>query len=527
MVLQSTVTNYGMDSHTVTPTLQGGSQSPQEPQSKQTAEVLDKPANKGVQLKRELGIFSAVNLIIGVMIGSGIFVSPASALIRSGSVGLCLVVWAVCGLISLLGALAFAELGTVVPKSGGEYSYFLEAYGKLHPFWGPLPAFTCAWIYILILRPAEVAVICLTFAEYVLQPFSCILDGLSKEESALDKKLIALCALGFITAINCISVKLYVRVQNVFTICKLIACAVVIVGGIYVLCIGKTDHFHNPFEGSTTSTKNIALAFYSGLWAYDGWSTVVSVTEEVKNPEINILRSIVIAVPLVTGVYFMMNVAYMAVLTISEMESATAVAVDFGDRVLGPMKFIIPLGVAISTFGCALSIQFSVARFCFVAGREGHMIEMFSYVHLLRLTPAPAVAIQGIISFLCIIVGNINTLIDFASFLIWIFYGVAMVALILMRFTKRNVYRPYKVPIVIPILIIFVAIFLSVVPIVTDPSLKYLIAVGLILLGLVVYTPLIYYKKTPYKLMRKLTYIVQVLMQVVPPEKESDLPGEK
>lgn len=91
--------------------------------------------------------------------------------------------------------------------------------------------------------------------------------------------------LGLITGINCISVKLYVRVQNVFTICKLIACAVVIFGGIYVLCSGKTEHFENPFQNSTTSVKEIALAFYSGLWAYDGWSTVVSVTEEVKNPE--------------------------------------------------------------------------------------------------------------------------------------------------------------------------------------------------------------------------------------------------
>lgn len=128
--------------------------------------------------------------------GSGIFISPSGALERSGSVGLCLVVWAVCGLISLLGALAFAELGTVVPKSGGEYSYFLEAYGKLHPFWGPLPAFICSYIYILILRPAEVAVICLTFAEYVLQPLICMSGGLSEESSAHDKKLIALCALG-------------------------------------------------------------------------------------------------------------------------------------------------------------------------------------------------------------------------------------------------------------------------------------------------------------------------------------------
>lgn len=154
------------------------------------------------------------------------------------------------------------------------------------------------------------------------------------------------------------------------------------------------------------------------------------------------------------------------------------------------------------------------------------MVECFSYIHLNRLTPAPAVVIQGVIALIFTIVGNIETLIDFASFLVWIFYGLAMVALIIMRYTKKNVYRPYKVslihfnnklffkiltqcmfypqvPIIIPILIIFVAIFLSVVPIITDPSPKYLVAIGFILIGVIIYTPLVYYKKTPNRLMRK------------------------
>ncbi|XP_046391371.1 b(0,+)-type amino acid transporter 1-like [Ischnura elegans] len=492
----------------------------------------------GVQLKRELGLFSAVNLIVGVMIGSGIFVSPTSALQRSGSVGMCLVIWVVCGFISLLGALAFAELGTVVPRSGAEYAYFQEAFagggiagggGKIQTGktakWGPLPAFLCSWIYVLALRPAEIAVIILTFSEYSIRPF--LPDGpkVEVEESFFCEqtatKLMAIVAVGLMTYINIVSVKLYVKVQNVFTVCKLLVCFAVIVGGLYELCIGNVQHLSKGFEGTTTSPGDYALAFYSGLWAYDGWSTVTVVTEEIKRPEVNIPRSIAIGVPLVTLVYCLMNLSYMTVLSIPEMINAPAVAVVFGDKILGVMTFIIPLGVALSTFGCALGIQFSVTRLCFVAGREGHMLQALSYVHMKRFTPAPAVILQGLLTALFIVGGNIVELIDFASFLVWIFYGGAMVALLVLRRTKPEVHRPYKVPIVIPIFILIVALYLAIIPIVTDPSAKYLFAVFLIAIGVAVYV-LFVQKKRKLPCIDSLTRNIQLLMEVVPSEKQLD-----
>lgn len=115
--------------------------------------------DEGVGLKRHLGLLAAVNVIISVMIGSGIFISSTAALKYSGSIGLCLIMWTACGLVSFLGALCFAELGTLVPRSGADYAYLLEGMQKLHRFWGPLPAFICAWVFVLFLRPAEVAVI--------------------------------------------------------------------------------------------------------------------------------------------------------------------------------------------------------------------------------------------------------------------------------------------------------------------------------------------------------------------------------
>ncbi|XP_050665640.1 b(0,+)-type amino acid transporter 1-like isoform X3 [Leptidea sinapis] len=312
-----------------------------------------------VKLKRELGLFSAVNLILGVMIGSGIFVSPASALKHSGSVAVCLIIWIISGVISLLGALSFAELGTVLGQSGAEYAYFREAFGKMHKFWGPLPSFICAWIYVVILRPAEVAIIVMTFAAYAIQPFTSNLDADYKD---LTIKLTSISALFIMTYINITSVKLFVKVQNVFGICKVFACLIVIGGGIYEMAKGNTANIEKGFEGENISAGGIALALYSGLWAYDGWNSVTVVTEEIINPGVNVPLSISIAVPLITALYVFMNVAYMSVLSFSEMTSVPAVAVVFGDRVLGPASFLIPLGVAIATFGCAMSVQFGVSR---------------------------------------------------------------------------------------------------------------------------------------------------------------------
>ncbi|XP_076272347.1 b(0,+)-type amino acid transporter 1-like isoform X1 [Rhynchophorus ferrugineus] len=475
-------------------------------------------AGTSVGLKRELGLFSAINLILAVMIGSGIFVSPASALRYSGSVGMCVIVWAVCGVVSLLGALTFAELGTVIPRSGAEYAYFMDSFGPLHKFWGPLPAFLYSWLMVVVIRPAEVAVIILTFSEYLCQPVMDLLCMEDPEASQTVIKYIAIVALGLMTYINVASVKLYVIVQNVFGSFKVLACLIVICGGVYELYMGHTENLFRGFEGTSFKPKDIALAFYSGLWAYDGWCTVTVVTEEIKKPEVNILRSIAISVPIVTLLYVFMNIAYMTVLSIPEMMESKAVAVTFGERVLGPFSFIIPLGVALSTFGCALSVQFGVTRLCYVAGQDGFMLKNFSYVHYKRHTPSPAVVFQGIVAFLFIISGDIVQLIEFASFLIWVSYGTAMVSLLILRKTKADVPRPYKVPIWIPIFILLVALYLSITPIVTDPDPMYFFALGFGLAGVPIYYWCIYKGRRPRKMMNKLTYWIQILFEVVPPE---------
>ncbi|CAH2046043.1 unnamed protein product, partial [Iphiclides podalirius] len=324
------------------------------------------------------------------------------------------------------------------------------------------------------------------------------------------------------TYINITSVKLFVKVQNIFGVCKVFACLIVIGGGAYEIAKGNTGSLGKGFEGSTTSPGGVALALYSGLWAYDGWNSVTVVTEEIINPGVNVPLSISIAVPLITALYVSMNVAYMAVLTPAEMVSVPAVAVAFGDRVLGRGSFLVPLGVAVATFGCALSVQFGVTRVCYTAARGGHMLEVFSYVNVKHLTPAPAVAFQAVLTSAFILTGNIRTLIDFASWFLWFFYGLAMVALLVLRRTRASSPRPYRVPTPVPCAVLAVALFLSVLPLVHDPSLKYLAALGFIALGVALYTVFVYHRKTPAALLRKFTFITQMLFQSVPPAEHED-----
>ncbi|XP_031339644.1 b(0,+)-type amino acid transporter 1 isoform X1 [Photinus pyralis] len=438
--------------------------------------------NDTLHLKRRVGLISGVALIVGTMIGSGIFVSPSGLLERTGSVGMSFVIWMACGFLSLLGALAYAELGTMNTSSGAEYAYFMDAFGAP-------PAFLFSWASTLVLKPSQMAIICLSFGKYAVEAFvnEC-------EPPDIVVKMVALLALVVILYINCYSVNLATSVQNIFTAAKLVAVLLVIVGGIYKMCEGNIQHLQYPFQNTKFSIGNIATAFYTGLWAYDGWNNLNYVTEEIKNPSKNLPRSIIIGIPLVTVCYALINISYLTVMSPLEMTNSEAVAVTFGNRLLGVMAWLMPLSVTISTFGSANGTLFAAGRLCFAASREGHMLDILSYVHVRRYTPAPGLIFHSLIAGAMVLYGTIDSLIDFFSFTAWIFYGGSMVALMVMRYTKPNYPRPYKVPIIIPLLVFVVSIYLIIGPIIDQPTIEYLYAAMFILGGMVFYVPFVHYK---------------------------------
>lgn len=231
--------------------------------------------NGKIHLKRELGLISAVSMITGTMIGSGIFMSPQWVLYYMGSPGASLLIWAACGLLAMLGALCHAELGTVIKESGGEYIYILRNVGSL-------PAFLLAYTSVIVVRPASIAAISLSFGNYVAAAFfpDC------PSPQVIIKCLAAVCIL-VLGIINCLNVRLSMSIMNFLTAAKLIVLVVIIVGGIVLLAKGNTQVLQNGFENTVTGFGPVGVAFYQGLWSYDGWNNLNYITEELKNPEVS------------------------------------------------------------------------------------------------------------------------------------------------------------------------------------------------------------------------------------------------
>uniref|UniRef100_A0A8C2YRR1 b(0,+)-type amino acid transporter 1 n=1 Tax=Chinchilla lanigera TaxID=34839 RepID=A0A8C2YRR1_CHILA len=464
---------------------------------------------KVTNLQKEVGLFSGVCIIVGTIIGSGIFISPKSVLSNTGTVGPCLIIWAACGVLATLGALCLAELGTTITKSGGEYSYLMEAFG-------PIPAYLFSWASLIVMRPSSFAIVCLSFAEYVCAAFY---SGCKPPELVI--KCLGAAAIWLIITVNALSAKLGSYVQNFFTTAKMVIVVIIIISGLVLLAQGNTKNFENSFAGTPASVGGISLAFYNGLWAYEGWNQLNYITEELRNPKRNLPLAIMIGIPLVTVCYILVNVSYFTVMTPTELLQSQAVAVTFGDRVLYPASWVVPLFVAFSTIGAANGNCFTTGRIIYVASREGHMLKVLSYISVRRLTPAPAIILFGIIATIYIIPGDINSLVNYFSFATWLFYATTIIGLVVMRFTKKNHQRPIKVPIFIPIFVILISVFLVLAPIITTPAWEYLYCVLFILSGLIFYFLFVYSKFAwAQKISKPVTIFLQMLMEVVPPEKD-------
>ncbi|XP_055361623.1 b(0,+)-type amino acid transporter 1 isoform X4 [Betta splendens] len=459
-----------------------------------------------LNLKREVGLVGAVSLIGGTMIGSGIFMSPQTVLSTIGSSGASLVVWASCGLLATLVSFCYAELGTVIKESGGEYIYILRTSG-------PLFAFVLIFTSVLFVRPAGVAGIALSFAQYAVAPFY-----LDCPPPVLVVKCVAAAAIVVLATVNCLNVRFAMSVQVFFMVAKVLALAVIIIGGVVILVRGHTGNFQNSFENTNLGINPIGIAFYQGLWSYDGWNNLNYVTEELKRPEVNLPRAIIIAISLVTGLYLLVNVSYLTVMTPRELMTSSAVAVTWGNKVLGSWGWVMSVAAALSAFGSLNGTFFSGGRVCFVAAREGHMPDILAMAHVHRLTPSPALIFTAVVSLVVLIPGDFQSIVNFFSFTAWFFYAITLSGLLYLKIRKPELPRPYKVPIILPVLVLLAAIFLVLAPIVDDPQIEYLYVTLFMFSGAIIYVPFIHYKIFPH-LLTKLTVFLQLFLEVAPADK--------
>ncbi|XP_022103437.1 cystine/glutamate transporter-like [Acanthaster planci] len=441
----------------------------------QTGEVCSlkssKPSRDRVVLKRQIGLWGCIALVVGTVIGSGIFISPKGILQNTGSVGLSLLVWVACGVLSTIGALCYAELGTMIPRSGSDFTYLLESFGAV-------PAFLRIYTLIIAARSGTCAILMITAATYLTGPFF--------GECTIPRVLIQL--LG-------------------------------------TTVLGKTENFENSFTPVTdVPPERIPLAFYSGLFAYAGWQYLPCVTEEMINPSRNLPLGIVISMGIITVIYIMANVAYYVVLSPAELLASDAVALTFGERVLGSWSVLCWLAVALSCIGGANGTIFGASRSLMVSSQEGVMPEVLGMIHVHYKTPLPAALAFFPIVVCLLTFADVGAILNYMSFSNWLFICVSLAIIPYYRWKYPDIPRPFKVPVILPIIFIACGLFVMAVSLYSSPV-ECGIGAGITVTGIPVYLLFVWWENKPSwftNAIDTLTSVLQRFLLIAPPDTKSD-----
>ena len=434
------------------------------------------------QLKRQLGLWAAVSIVAGSVIGSSIFMKPATMASQVGSPEILLLVWIIAGIVSMFGGMINAEIGTLLPKTGGQYVYFRHMYGEFF-------AFIYGWAAFIVINTAAIAAIAFIFAEYTGYFIDLPRFGVDIEKSfqinipfigkifPLEKigvKSLAILLIILFTWINYYSVKAGGAVQVFFSVIK-VASLILLAAIIFFSGNGSTENFFRDSSTVDLTTWGIisgSIAATSGaLAAYDGWNNLGFVAGEIKDPRKNIPRGLFIGLGICIFLYVLTSQAYLYALPIEEMQKSSLVASDALTKVSGVAgASLIAILVIISCMGATNGNILPCARLTFAMGQEGSFSTWAGKVHPRFNTPGNALWLQGIWSSLYVLSGSFDMLTDMFVFITWIFYGFAAYGIFILRKKMPDAERPYRVwgyPWV-PILFIFFTAFYFVVTLYND-----------------------------------------------------------
>lgn len=378
------------------------------------------------ELFRSLGMLDATAIIIGIVIGSGIFVLPNLIAGNLPSSTAIVMTWIGAGVLSLFGALAYAELGAMIPATGGQYIYLREAYG-------PLCAFVCGWTFMLAVLSGGSAWLAVTFSIYA---------GYFVPLSPAAGKVVSIGLIAVLSAVNYLGVKEGAWVQRVFTSMK-ITSLLVLIGAAFLVprpsAVVQAPH-HLPL---TIGHFNVALA--ACLMVYNGWSYVSFVAGEVRNPQRNLLRALVIGMAAIIVLYVFANLAYLRVMSISEIASTERVGADLAMRTMGSLGgTFVSLTVLLSIVGAVNGCVLTAARLPFAQARDRLFFARFGKVHPRFRTPGSAILWGGAWTAVLILTGSYETLYSYSIVAAWIFYTLSVAAVFVLRRKQPHRERPYR-----------------------------------------------------------------------------------
>ena len=406
---------------------------------------LSRQTTSRPELARDLGVSHAAAVVVGTIIGSGIFLVPAEMMQAVGSAKLVYLAWLVGGLLSFFGALTYAELGAMKPQAGGEYVYVRDAYG-------PLAGFLYAWTWFVIAKPASVATVA-TGLVRILGTFSIFSFFSDKAISAPFTitwgQLVAIAAAILISYLNYIGVKKAGEFQLLFTLLK-----VAIILGIVAVCFSGAGNatgrgwanFAGTFTGAKGGIAGFMAALVAALWAYDGWNDLNMVAGEVKQPERNIPIALISGVATVGILYVLMNAAVQYVLPADVIAKSPRPASDAVALIMGRTgASIVSLGMALSMLVTLNGTIMSGARVPFAVARDGYFFSALAEVHPRFHTPSVAIVLQALMSIALLLLGaNFRQLFSLAIFAEWLFYMIAGSTIFIFRWRIPNAPRPYR-----------------------------------------------------------------------------------
>ena len=380
------------------------------------------------ELQRELGLFDSISIVLGIVIGSGIFLVPNLIARALDSPAWILTAWIVTGVLSFFGALAFAELGAMLPATGGQYVYLREA-------WGHLPAFLCGWTHFFVSQSAGVAYLSVSFAIY-LSYFVRL--GLWQS------KIAALAVMAILTLVNYRGLRPGATVQNFCAVAKIAGLLVIIVSAFFVPRVAP-GAAGSPSELQGISASAFGIAMIACLQAYDGWSAVSFVAGEVKNPERTLLRALSIGMAIAIAFYVLINMAYLKVLTIPEIAHADRVGTLAAERTLGPSgATLVAITILLSILGALNGRVLTQPRVYFAQACDGLFFRRFATIHPRYHTPSFSIVVQGAWSAVLILSGSFEVLIDYRIFGIWMLNVATVAGVIALRRSRPDLARPYR-----------------------------------------------------------------------------------